>query len=355
MNTIITLFALGIVIFIHELGHLLAAKRAGIGVYEFAIGMGPKVFGKEVNGTLYSLRAFPFGGFVKLAGMDDENEEKIAPELSYKNKSIFDRGLTIAAGAIMNILLGLTIFILIFSIMGVPIPSSQVQAIFPDSPAAEVGLKVGDKITQINGASITDITQDLIPKIQSATGTSITLTINRAGASQTLSITPIESTQSPGTGVIGVQFASKSTRFNPIKAMGLGVLETVSTIKQVFFSLSILIRGEANMGDLAGPVGIIQVASFQLDRGILSFLSWMAVISISLGVVNLFPFPVLDGGHLVFLIVEAIRKKPLKPIIEERINKAGAILLISLMVIIIFNDIVNWKDRVELLKALSGG
>ncbi|MBT5856557.1 RIP metalloprotease RseP [bacterium] len=359
MSFLITLFALGFVIFIHEMGHMVAAKRSGIGVLEFAVGMGPKLYGKQVGETLYSIRVFPFGGFVKLAGLDDDENSTCDPALSFKTKPLASRFITIVAGSAMNIVLGFLIFVIMYSMLGVPTPTPVVSDVFPNTPASEVGIRKGDRLVSLEGASIQDVKMDFIKIVHASKDTPLQLQILRDGVTSKLSITPRGTSKYPTLGLIGVRFDEEVRRYNPIKGLWLGSQRTYTSISNVFLSLSMLIRQEANLGDVAGPIGIVQLASFHLDTanglvGVLNFLNIMALISISLGVMNLLPFPVLDGGHLIFLIIEGVIGRPVNSKWETVIHNTGAALLITVMVLVVFNDIMHWKNRLSILQKAAG-
>jgi regulator of sigma E protease len=349
MGFFITFLALGIVIFIHELGHLLAAKRSGIGVYEFSIGMGPKIYSFKSNETEYSLRILPFGGFVKLVGMDDKEDATIDPNQNFHEKPISKRFLTIAAGSIMNILLGFIIFIIIAFFVGTATPTNQIKTVFPNTPAAEAGLIANDKIVMINN----NIIKDLIKTINKSPNIPLIFTIERDAKQFNITITP-KPKKDQKTGIIGISFETETHKANIFTAISFGAKETIRQTKQVFITLSMLVKGSVNFKDMAGPIGIIQIASTLFNKGIVNFLNIMAIISISLGVINLMPFPVLDGGHIAFLGIEFLRKKKLNEKTETIINNTGAAILISLMVLIVINDILNWKERMLFLKNLTG-
>lgn len=353
LGIIVTIFAIGIVIFIHELGHMLCAKRAGIGVFEFSIGMGPQLIAVTRHETKYTLRLLPFGGFVKLAGIDDHPDENSSPEINFFNKPFLSRFLTIAAGSLTNIIFGFLIFCFIFSMLGIPTLSTVIDRLTPDSPAAKAGLKSHDEIVAINNIPIKNIEKDLLKVIQNSTGTPLTIKYIRQNQPFSAIIIP-ESTSKAGQSVgrIGVYFGIEVKRSSPIDSVQLAIKETYNNIRLVFVSISMLIHHEAGMKDLAGPIGIIQVASFQWQKGLIYFLNIIAMISISLGVINLFPIPVLDGGHLFFLILEGIFRRPLNRNIMGYINQAGVIVLIFLMALIVVNDIINWGERIAMLKKL---
>jgi len=354
MSIFITLMALSFVVFIHELGHMLLALRAGVGVYEFAIGMGPKVISKEYKGILFSFRILPIGGFVKLAGMDDDpHEAKVSPKDDFNNKSILDRMSVIIAGPVFNVILGFLAYLLIFSIIGTPKPIAEFEQIFPDSAAATAGIQPGDSIILLEGEPVENVMDDFVKVVHGSLGKELELTLQRSGENYTVRVIPEPSSQNKDIGVIGVKLAEENMRVGLGASIGGAWNATVNSVSMVFISFKWLFTGKAQFSDMAGPVGLIQFASFSLDRGVYQFFSLMAMISISLGVINLFPFPVLDGGHLLLLLIEWIRGKRLSERVEAIITNVGTVVLISLMVLILFNDIVHLEYRSELLNKIS--
>ncbi len=349
MSILVTIICIGFVIFVHELGHLLAAKRAKVGVSEFAIGMGPKIVSYKAAETLYSLRAFPIGGFIRAKGLDDVEDCPI--EEDYREKSILARASIIVAGSVMNLLLGLVMFFLIAMIVGQPNVTNKIEQVLDDYPAQLIGLKEGDEIIKVNDEIVGNITSDFINKVQSSNGEELNITYIRDGIESTATMSAILSESNQY--VIGVSFQVVNVQLSIIDSISYGINKTLITMGQTFIGLKMLVSGQANVKDLAGPVGIIQIASSQLSSSITSFFGLMAFISISLGVINLFPFPVLDGGHLLFLLIEAVRGKPLNKSAEIIINNAATVLLVSLMIFIIFNDVLNWSERVEIIKELN--
>ena len=336
---------ISIVIFVHELGHMLLARRAGIGVYEFAIGMGPKLLSKKINDTEYSLRIFPLGGFVRLAGLEDEDE---APDhLSFYKKSRFARFLTLVAGVAMNIVFGFILYVIIFGTYGVTTISNTIDRVLPDMPAAAVGIIAKDKIVQIDDKPVIDATTDLLDVIKTYPNETMTLVIERDGQRLTKTLTP--KTLENGTKIIGFYPGATQVDASALTAITQAARMTAFQAKQVFVSVHMLITGSANLKQLAGPIGIIQMAGAKATTNFVDFLNLMALISVSLGVLNILPFPVLDGGHILLLGIEAIRNKRLNKKTEERIQQAGAAVLIGLMAIVVFNDVVNWKVRADLL------
>ncbi|MGE4169232.1 MAG: RIP metalloprotease RseP [Candidatus Margulisiibacteriota bacterium] len=352
MSILITILALAFVILIHEFGHMIVAKRAGVGVYEFSLGMGPKIFGKTIGGTLYTLRLLPLGGFVKLAGMDDEQSDSPPPaELNFYNKSWGRRFSVIAAGPVFNILLGFFIFVGIYTLMGVPHTQPVLHKIAQDSPAMKGGLLPGDRILTVNEIPVRSVEDDLIPAIHNSTHLPLVFELKRGADILNITVIP-EALDGGKQGLIGVVFETQWERLSPLAALSASIDATEHNVGLVFKSLTMLITGKAGLKELAGPVGIVQITSYQLQRSIAAFFGMVAMISISLGVANLLPIPVLDGGHILFLIIEALRKKPLNKLWENRINTAAYVVLMALMALIVINDVVNWSSRIALLKKL---
>ncbi len=349
MSILFTIVSIGFVVFIHELGHLIAAKRAKVGVTEFAVGMGPKIWSFNYQDTMYSLRLLPVGGFIKAKGLDDLEDCPI--EQDYREKSILARASIIVAGSLMNLILGCVIFCVFGAMIGEPSVHNEIEQVMDNYPAAINGLQPGDKIVKVNNYPIQNITTDFINVVKASKGESISIVYQRNNEMNTidLSAIPSESNQY----VIGVSFKVINIPLSFLDALQYGVKQTVFTIHQSMVGLKLLISGQASINDLAGPVGIIQFASSQFSSGIYSFFSFMAFISISLGVINLFPIPVLDGGHLLFLLIEAIRRKPLNKKIELALHNTAAVLLITLMCFTVFNDVTKWNERVDIIKELN--
>ena len=348
MSFLITILAIGFVIFIHELGHLLAAKRANVGVTEFAVGMGPKVISFDWSETTYSLRLLPFGGFIKAKGLDDLDDCPI--EEDYRQKSVLSRMSIIVAGSFMNLVLGIIIFSTIGFLVGSPIVTSNISSIMPNFPAENAGVIVGDTIVELNGVRVNDVNNDFISKIKSSNGTPVDITLVRqTGESYAIQIEPI---QYQGNYVVGIAFETVYSPMNFFSSISFGISKTANTIAQTFHSLKLLITGQANINELAGPLGIVQLASSQYNQNLTSFFALIAFISISLGVINMFPFPVLDGGHFLFLIIEAIQGKPVNTTVERVLSLAATVCLVGLMIFVVFNDVIQWGDRVEIIQKM---
>ncbi len=353
MSFIITIFALSIVIFIHELGHLIAAKWAKIGVYEFAIGMGPKLIGRKWGETEYTIRLLPIGGFVKLAGMDDAPENAhVSTDQDLYSKKPFPRFVTISAGSVFNILLGFIIFVVIYTGFGVHLPSTVIDSVVTNTPASGVDIRPGDQIVSLNNLQINNNGARFMDELQKLPPGQVGIQIKRGGDILDVHIAPIQQNHRR---VIGVMFklSDTPTHFGPINAVKWGLKTTMASVEMVFYSVKMMATGGVKPKEMAGVVGIVQMASFGYHQGFDSFLKFIAMISISLGVFNLFPLPALDGGHLAFLAIEVVRGKPLNRKWETLVTNTGFALLMALMVFILVNDIIHWTDRNKALHTTS--
>ncbi len=346
MNWVIILLALSFVIFIHELGHYLAAKYCGVGVDEFSIGMGPKVWGFVVAGTLYSIRLLPLGGFVKLAGLD--SSDGVPDALNYRLKSLGSRLLIIVAGPVMNILLGWIVFSIIFVGYGRLVMGTEVTFIKPGSPAMLAGFSPGDRLVSVAGHTVTDVKRDVIRVIRHSHGKPVVIGVEREGHLTKLVVTP-----SGKVPQIGVAFGGKLKTYSFFGGILEGGVELGRQVQMIGTTIQMLVSGEAGVKELAGPIGIMQLASSGLKAGLMPFLGIMGMISVSLGVMNLLPLPVLDGGHIFFLLIEKLRGKPLSEKTEGYIMTFGIVLLVGLMVLTLGNDILQWKSRFALLKGMK--
>ena len=349
MTILITIIALGFVIFIHELGHFIAAKKAKVGVSEFAVGMGPKIFSFDYQETMVSLRALPIGGFVRVKGLEDT--ENCSIEEDYRQKSAISKASILAAGSFMNFVLGLVIFTMIGFFSGDKEITNTIETIVDNYPAQEVGLKSGDKIIAINNKKLRDVQSDLMSFISQSNGEPFYLTVLQDNQEKVVTISAQLNEREAY--VIGVGFKVDSVPLNIIESFVFGFQKTGLVIGQTIVGLKMLISGEATINDMAGPVGIIQLASAQFKTGLFAFLGLIAFISINLGVINLFPIPVLDGGHLLLLLIEVLRGKPLDKKAELVINNTAAAFLIGLMIFIVFNDLINWNERMSIIKDIN--
>lgn len=337
LTIVFTLLIFGVIILIHEFGHFICAKSVGITVHEFSMGMGPKIFSKQKGETLYSVRLFPIGGFVQMEGEDEESDK----EGSFNKVSIPKRALVLAAGAILNLILGL-ILLFIININSRALSSTTV-AVFNEGATSsqDGGLQVGDEILKVNGTKI-HIAQDMIYQFTKDQDGKVDFQVRRDGEVLTLNQVPFK--QEPdqdGNNLIQLDFKVKAIENGFLASLKYSFKEAVSTAKIVWQSLGDLVTGNVPINQLSGPVGVAQVVGQAAQMGWMSILSIAAFLTINVGVFNLLPFPALDGGRLFFLAVEAIRGKPIKQEHEGWVHAIGMILLLSLMALVTFKDIWN--------------
>ncbi len=333
LTLIASIFVFGIIIFVHELGHYLAARRNGIKVLELALGFGPRVLGWEKDGTAYSLRAVPLGGFCRMLGEDPEERDEPG---SFLEKPLRSRFAVVAAGSLMNFLLTIIlIFVVHFFFLGVPVEDSTlVGGVIADQPAAEAGLREGDEIVAVEGEAVGKW-PELVEKIEGRPGEEITLTLVREGEEKAVSLTPVkEETPEGERGVIGITSPVKKYVFFGSLAMSF------EYIYIILASLYLTIAGEIPL-EVAGPVGIVDFVGEAAATGLVNLLMLTALISFSLGLINLLPIPALDGGRLLFLLIEGLRGRPLDPEKEGLIHMIGFIMLIGLILVITYQDLIR--------------
>lgn len=328
-TVVLTLVMFGIIIFAHEGGHLLCAKACHIYVEEFSVGMGPKLFSFKKGDTTYSLRMLPIGGYCKMPGEDGESD---LPN-GFDKKSVPQRMLVVAGGALFNIIFAVLLFIVAYMGLGTSTEDPIIGEVYENYPAYTAGLEAGDEVTAINGETI-DSWADMTAIIQNNVGTALSFTVDRDGEAVQLTVTP-EAGDS-GSGVIGIVAARENV--SVFEAVKIGFLQTYELTKLVLVSLWQMITGAIGL-DLAGPVGVGQMVGQAASYGFYSFLIFVAAISVNLGIVNLLPLPALDGSRLVFLVIEGIRRKPISANVEGMIHFVGFMLLIGLLIIVTYFDI----------------
>lgn len=334
VSTIVaSIIIFGILIFVHELGHYIMARWSGIRVLEFAIGFGKQLFGWEKGGTRYTLRLFPLGGFCKMLGEDPEDALK---EGNFQEKPVGSRFVVIAAGSVMNFLLAILLFsLLYFFILGVPqTNSTEIGKVFPDGRAYAAGIRENDVVIAINEVEVKDW-NSVVSIINVHPGQEINLKIKRNNELMTISVIPAEE---DGRGLIGIAPVYKKYALFP--SIFYGITYTWFFVKLIIVSIFQMITGKIP-ADVAGPVGIVAVVGEVMQTGLSNLLSLAAIISINLGIINLLPIPALDGSRLLFLILEGIRGKPIDPQKEGFIHFIGFTILILLMILIAFQDITR--------------
>lgn len=340
LSIIVAIIIFGLIIAIHEFGHFAVAKLCGVKVNEFSLGMGPCLLKKQKGETQYSLRALPIGGYCAMEGEDSESDD----ERAFGKKSVPRRIAIVVAGATMNLILGFILLIISTSI-NAPITTTQVSWFEDNASSHSTGLEIGDKIIKCNGMRIfTDM--DLSYQFQSDEDGKFDMVVIRDGEKKTLE----DVTFSKNEGTLHIDFKVKPQKANPLTVISYAARQTVSYGRLIYISLGDLISGTYHLNDLSGPVGIVdaigdvienETKEETIDWGQLmnTMLSMAAFITINVGLFNLLPLPALDGGRLIFLIVEAITRHPVKPEHEGMVHFIGIVVLMLLMVVVTFNDI----------------
>jgi len=328
------LLLLSVLVTVHELGHFLVGRLLGFTILEFAVGMGPVVLKKEKNGIVYALRALPIGGMCRFYGEDEE----VTDGKCFNSHPALHRMAVVAAGPIMNLLLALLLAIASIGIYGITAP--EIYEIESDTCAAAVaGVEVGDVLTGINGTPI-DFYTEAVSMIRAVSGDEAVLTVERDGASVDLILRDFYDAEL-GYNRLGVTLTPVRAHFGMQHAFRYSFRYVGSIIRETFSFFGVLFRGEAQSTDVAGPVGTIAYISEAVRYGFEVVLQFAVLISISLGIMNLVPLPALDGGRLLFLIVEWIRGKPIDREKEGMVHFVGIVLLFGLIIFLTYNDIMN--------------
>ncbi|MBP9815906.1 site-2 protease family protein [Candidatus Woesebacteria bacterium] len=355
MFTILIFFiVLSILVIIHEAGHFIAAKLNGIKVEEFGFGLPPRVFGFHIGETLYSLNALPFGGFVKVLG--EEEEELTGKKLSkedlgraFSRKRSWQKIMVLVAGVTCNFLLGWFIMSYLFT-RGVPVPSEivSVEEVVTNSPAEKAGLLKGDKIRsmQFNETVETiESTEELTAFAKAHGDEEITLTVQRGEGNISLSIIPRKNPPA-GQGALGLVISNyEIKKYSITEAPLLGLTESVKMTKLIFteFSKTLFrfVTFQKQEAEIAGPVGIARLTSAAARQGMDALLQMIGLLSLNLAVINILPFPALDGGRLALVLYEMISRRKVNPNIERKLNMAGFAFLLSLIALVTVNDIIK--------------
>lgn len=337
---------LGIVIFIHELGHFLVARKVGVKVLTFSIGFGPKFIKRTIGETEYAISAIPLGGYVRLLG--DDPKEMIDPtetHRSFLNQSVPQKMIIVFAGPFFNLLLALFIFVLIFMV-GVPVLTPQVGEVQGGSPAALAGMTTGDTISAIGSEKVSRW-EDIRDLLQRSGGREVDVKVERAGETLTLRLTPEQKetqnifgeTEQVWMIGIGPKGTVVTKRHDPVTAAYLGTKRTVELTELMVIAIVKLFQGKLPAKTIGGPIMIAQMSGQAAEGGFLNYFFFIAIISINLGIINLLPIPILDGGHLVFFAIEGIMGKPISVRKREVAQQIGLFILISLMLLAFYNDI----------------
>ena len=353
LTIVSTVIVLGILIFVHELGHFLLSKKMGVKVLKFSLGFGPKLIGKKVGETDYQIAVFPLGGFVKPLG-EDPNEEVKAEEYhrSFWAQPVWKRALIIGAGPFFNFFLAVALYSAINVFAGVPSIqpiSPQIDEVTSGSPAEQAGLKKGDLVVSIDGKDISKW-EELRDIIHNSKEKELLLKVKRDNQFLEFKVTPKRTSEKTPLGeeiktpIIGVRpppIKEVYEKAGVLSALGNGFVQTWTGIEFTVVVVVKLIQRAIPAKTIGGPIMIAKMAGEFAKRGLLWFVSFMAILSINLGVINLFPVPVLDGGHLLFLVLEAVLRKPVSLRKMEIAQQVGLVLIILLMVFAFYNDILR--------------
>ncbi|MGE5843896.1 MAG: RIP metalloprotease RseP [Syntrophaceae bacterium] len=348
VNIVSVVILLGVLIFVHELGHFLLAKSLGVGVLKFSLGFGPKLIGRKVGETEYMISLVPLGGYVKLLGESDTDDVLPQDERrSFVKQHVLKKIAIVVAGPLFNFLFAILAFAVIFMV-GVPSLTTDIGSIQPGSPAEVAGVRAGDNVQSIDGRNV-GRWSDLAEIITTSGGKELTLKLKRDGTLQDVRVKPesVKVKNVFGEDVdswkIGVG-ASNNTfieRQNPIRAVWTGMEQTWAITELTLISIVKMVQGIVSPDSLGGPILIAQMAGAHVKKGIMNFVFFMALLSINLAVLNLFPIPVLDGGHLMFFLIELVTGKEVNIKWRERAQQVGFFILVMLMIFVFYNDIMR--------------
>jgi regulator of sigma E protease len=348
------LLVLAVVIFVHELGHFLVGKWCDVEVKVFSMGFGPTVWAKQVGETLYRVALVPFGGYVRMAGYEEDGgdaaDAPTDPARGFTVKPLRQRAAIILAGPLVNLVFAVLVLFGCALAWGVAIPSDKalVDSVAPGKPAAVAGLKEGDTVVAVDGKDVATW-DELVKIVQGSEGRALHFqVVDSSGAKRGVDVTPALAEQrdvygesKPSVWQIGVARGIDTVSVGPGKAFAAAVERTWMDSTMILGTVARLVQGRVSAKDLGGPVLVVAEASRQAQSGLQHLLLFMALISVNLGVVNLLPIPVLDGGHLAFMGFEAIRGKPLPLRVREYALAFGMVLIGSLMLFVVFHDIVR--------------
>lgn len=364
------LLILSIVVFVHELGHFLVARWNGVRVDVFSIGFGPELFGfNDRRGTRWKVSAIPLGGYVKMFGDADATSATpdarvLTPEeaaVAFQSKRVGQRVAIVAAGPLSNFLFAILVFAVVFMTVGQPTTPPVVGDVVKGSAAEAAGFQPGDRVVSIDGASVERFT-DIQRVVQLSTGNTMSVVVQRGGSPVTLAVAPRISEIADNFGnarkvpLLGISVSRVEqvmVRHNPASAVAESVSQTYAVVEATLIAVGQMVAGTRNTDELGGPLRIAQFSSQAAQSGWLNFVMFVAVLSVNLGLINLFPIPMLDGGHLLFYSVEALRGRPLTERTQEFGLRIGIVLVMGLMVFATWNDLIQLRVWDFLVKLVS--
>ena len=341
---------LGVLVFVHELGHYLAARWRGVHVEAFSIGFGRSIASwTDRLGTVWKLAWLPLGGYVKLHGQErpedvaDDVRARWLPGRTFHEKSVLSRAIVVAAGPVANFLLAAVLFAALFGTVGRPVSVPVIGEVVAEGAAAKAGLRSGDRVEAIDGAAVSRF-EDIQRIVSANPDRELSLRILRDGQEQTVAVLAGGRDAGAGrrVGLLGVRGGgTEFTKLNPLQAVTAGVAQTWDVTAQTIAGLGQMLSGARTTEELGGPLRIAQLSGQVAQLGLASLVSFIAVLSVNLGLINLFPIPILDGGHLLFYLAEAVRGRPLPPRAQEYGYRAGVAVLACLFVFATWNDLTH--------------
>ena len=338
LTVLACIFVFGILVTVHEFGHFITAKLTGMKVEEFSIGFGPNIYQQQEGETLYSLRMLPLGGYNKIAGMDPEDPEDL--ERGFNSKPVTSRMLVILAGSLMNFILPVLIFFGIFLAYGMEVPQNTpvLGQIVEGYPAAQSGLKEGDRVLSINGQPVSQW-PDIRTRLADAGTKPVPFEIQRDKEKLTVTVTPVLNPET-GKPFIGVVSSLKKVQLTPWQAAVSSVTATKNIIKNMYASLYHMVTGKTK-AELSGPVGVAKMAGQVAHKGFDMLLQFTAMLSLNLAIINLLPLPALDGGHFLILLIEAITGHKLGKTAMQNIQKIGVAMILAITIFATFKDLTR--------------
>ena len=331
MTIIYALIIFCLLIFVHELGHFMVAKACGVKVNEFAIGMGPAIFSRQKGETKYSIRVFPIGGYCAMEGEDEDSDEPRA----LNNQPAWQRACILAAGSVMNFITCVILLIIIAFWAGTA--TTTIDQVMDDSPAQKAGIVSGDTVVSVDGEAI-DEWNDLIEAIGYSKNETAEIVVERGGKQETLTA-ELEYDKEAGRNMIGI---TPTVEHNALKAIPGGIRNTGAMTVMMYTVLKQLFTGEVSVSELSGPVGIVYATSEAAKSGVMYVIYLAALLSLNLAIINMLPFPALDGGRLLFLVIRIFTGKRVSDETEGKIHFIGICLLFALMIYVTFNDVIRF-------------
>ena len=349
MDIVIFILALSVLVLVHEFGHFLAAKLTGVKVEEFGLGLPPRIIGRKKWGTLWSLNWLPIGGFCKLFGEDLEEKGASQKKDSFVTKNPWQKALIVLGGVMMNLVLAVVIFTVVYSILGIPVETDKVKIIgvAENSPAELAGLKDGDWVKSVDGTEINQGSK-LTELVANFKGKTVKLLVDRNGQEQNLSV-QVREKAPDGQGLMGVEISNTEMQkikwYEFYKGIGAGFKEAYYWGKIIWVGVWQMISG-LFVGqlpkDVSGPIGMYQATtSIKNNQGILAMIHFFGVVSVNLAIVNVLPFPALDGGRIIFVIYEILTRKRVNEKFEAIVNNLGMMILLGLILLVTVGDVTR--------------